>query len=183
MWEALLVKIESGYGAAAAGEIEGHRGPVPVSQYSAVPSLIPGEVVGFSLYSLLGGIGLGVRTKALALHCYGCDTQMGVSQYNNPALRTHCAFGPLEIIQPVAWAHDLATETFVYRLDVRGVDLESLSLHGRVGSVSGLVEEGIVRVALGDETYVAVQALMDSHGRVQVAPPGHESGELLLRLA
>lgn len=178
MWTQLVAYTAQGFGAAAATALAGYAGPVPVTQYCAVASLVPGTMVGFSLYALLPGLGLGLRTKALALHCYGCRFQIGMTQYTNSAVRTHSTLGPLEILEPVAWPHLLQTETFIYRLDLDGVDLEGVALRGLSAP---LAPDHAVRVALGPQTHVRVTALLEQHGRLEICPPGHAAGHLLVR--
>jgi hypothetical protein len=178
VWDQLVVYTEQGFGPGSSDVLFDYDGPVPVSQFCAVASLVPGTMVGFSLFTLLRGGGLGVRTKALGLHCYDPKFQIGMTQYTNAAVRTHCRFGPLEILEPVAWPHLLQTETFIYRLDLEGVDLAAMALHGarRVDRAP----DGVLRVALGPATHAGVEAARVAHGSVKVAPPGHADGHLLL---
>ncbi|MEL6179311.1 MAG: hypothetical protein AAFS10_10170 [Myxococcota bacterium] len=104
------------FGDEAALEAQRWTGLVPISSYCATPSWTPGTVVGFSLFSLIRGARLAVPTKALALKGYGCTRQIGITQYTNPALRTHTALGPLAVTHPRAWPHSLPERTFVYQL-------------------------------------------------------------------
>jgi hypothetical protein len=114
--------------ALAAGDppIDGWRGPVPLTEYCALATAEPGTVVGFSLYSLAPGRGLGVRTKALALACHGAARQIGITQWSSPAVATHLAFGPLELLEPRAPAHSLPDQTFLYRVTIPPGRLDAL---------------------------------------------------------
>ncbi|MCB9507308.1 MAG: hypothetical protein H6698_07235 [Myxococcales bacterium] len=91
---------------------------VGVTEYVALPSLSPGEVVGVSLFSLAAGARWGQRTKAMALRLLGANRQVGVTQYASPGVKLHLAFGPLRVIAPQAAVHSRPTETFVYAVDV-----------------------------------------------------------------
>src|SRR5205823_2708548 len=82
-WSAILQHVERVFGAAARAAFHTYDGPVPVSEYCALPTHQPGRVVGLSLFALFSGSGSGLRTKALALRCYGAQIQIGVTQYTN----------------------------------------------------------------------------------------------------
>lgn len=104
---------------------------VPTSEFCSIPRLISSEVVGYSLYSLLRG--LGVRAKALGLWVMatrGVLKQVGVAQWSNlPALRAHLRFGALELIDPITPLHTKAGETMIYRLTLPPQDrLKSIAL-------------------------------------------------------
>lgn len=94
----------------------------PTSEFCAIPRLTDplkaGEVVGYSLYSLLSG--LGVRAKSLGLWLAshrGISRQVGVAQWSNvAAIKSHLRFGHLEVIDPLTPLHTKAGETMIYRL-------------------------------------------------------------------
>lgn len=100
-----------------------YSGWVPVSEYCGIARMHDEGILGISLYSLLPGLGLGVRTKAAALACYASRVQLGVTQYDNPALRVHTAFGPLQIVRPAVHGHERGATSFLYRLEVPKVGL------------------------------------------------------------
>jgi hypothetical protein len=118
LWGRLMGQVAALFGTDAQRQFENYEGPVPVSEYCAVPTFEEGAVVGFSLFSLLPHRGLGLRTKALALRAYGAQRQVGVAQYTNAAVRTHAMLGPLRILAPQAWPHSRHEDTFVYELQV-----------------------------------------------------------------
>ncbi len=89
---------------------------VPVAEYTALCTPVAGDVVGFSLFSLLPG--LGVRAKALALLVMGAQTQTGITQIDNIALKTHARFGSLEVVRLGVEVHSRPQTTLVYRLAV-----------------------------------------------------------------
>lgn len=89
---------------------------VPVAEYCALPTPVVDEVVGFSLFSLEPGLGL--RAKAMALLAYGARRQLGMTQRDNTALKTHCRLGVLDIVQVGVAVHSRPLTTLVYRLDV-----------------------------------------------------------------
>jgi len=89
---------------------------VPLAEYTALCTPAVGDVVGFSLFSLLPGLGL--RAKALALLVMGARQQTGITQIDNIALRTHARFGPLEVVRLGVEVHSRPKTTLVYRLAV-----------------------------------------------------------------
>jgi hypothetical protein len=91
---------------------------IGVSEYVALPSLTPGEVVGVSLFSLVSGSRLGLRAKALALRVLEAKTQLGIAQLTNAALGMHLRFGALEIVAAGVRVHSRPDETFIYRVQV-----------------------------------------------------------------
>ena len=95
-----------------------YEGPVPVSEYSASPSIEPNTVCGFSLQSQMPGLNLGVRTKALALAVFGAKQQIGVTQFTNPAIRVHTKLGNLELTMHKPIVHTHSDNSFVYALNV-----------------------------------------------------------------
>lgn len=171
LWELLLSSVRERFGELAAREAEAFRGPIPVSEYCALPSFEPGAVVGFSLYSLVAGLGLGVRSKALALRCYGAVRQVGVTQYNSPALHTHCAFGPLEILSARAAPHSRPNDTFVYGVDVS--DTAHLDALISEGSRPEAPEPADVYLPLAPTGMPErVEALQRERGRLALVWPG-----------
>lgn len=95
-----------------------YEGMVPISEYCAALSVEPGCVSGFSLHSALSGQGIATRTKALALAVLEARTQIGVTQFNNPAIRVHARFGPMEILTHRPAVHTHPEESFIYRLEL-----------------------------------------------------------------
>ena len=113
---------------------------VPVAEFCALPTPEPGHVVGFSLFSLVAG--LGVRAKALGLLVMGARVQTGVTQIDNTALRTHCRFGPLVVDKRGVQVHSKPGTTLVYRLQVPS----SSTLIGLcTGSITRAVHAGPTR--------------------------------------
>ena len=93
---------------------------VPVAEFCALPTLTPGEIMGYSLFSLEPGLGVRAKAIGLSLHAsLGARSQLGVAQYSNlGALKSHLRFGPLELIDPLTPLHTRAGETFIYRLSL-----------------------------------------------------------------
>ena len=89
---------------------------IPLAEYTALPTPAAGHVVGFSLFSLVPGLGL--RAKAMALLAMGATHQTGITQVDNTALKTHCRLGPLEVIRVGVEVHSKPRTTLVYRLTV-----------------------------------------------------------------
>ncbi len=115
-----------------------YDGYVPISEYCASVSVEPGCVSGFSLHCQIPGHGLATRTKAFALAVLGAKNQIGVTQFDNPAIRVHARFGPMEIMlhRPVIHTHSM--ESFVYRL--RLPDHDTLIEMARGGVEFGVPE-------------------------------------------
>jgi hypothetical protein len=91
---------------------------VPVAETLAVPTLVPGRVMSCSMASLLPGRHLGLAAKLLGLAALGATEALGVTQYDNPALRSHTRLGDLEIVQPHLPFHSRPDVSFLYRLRV-----------------------------------------------------------------
>lgn len=107
--------------AARAGVPVGDDDLVPVAEYCALPTPEPGHVVGFSLFSLVAGLGL--RVKALGLFSLQARVQTGITQADplrplQGALRTHCRLGPLVVEKRGVRVHSKPGTTLVYRLQV-----------------------------------------------------------------
>jgi hypothetical protein len=87
---------------------------VPLAEFCALPTPVPGHVVGISLFSLVPGLGL--RAKALGLLVQQATTQTGVTQIDNAALATHCRLGGLRVVQVGVRVHSRPGTTLVYAL-------------------------------------------------------------------
>ncbi len=140
---------------------------IGVTEYIALPSVAPGEVVGVSLFSLVAGRRLGSRTKAMTLRLMGAATQTGVTQWTGAGIKLHLQFGPLRVVSSRVAVHDRPSETFVYQLPVPPQDClariergeawdapmpsgERLSLDPRSADVAGAIAEH----ARGRETWL-----------------------------
>jgi hypothetical protein len=99
---------------AAASEL-GFDGPIPLAGYSAAAMPTPGHWLGWSLCSMIPG--LGTVAKGLALEAYRATTLTGVAQYANPALHVHRKFGRMRILKAVLALHPVPG-TLVYQTDV-----------------------------------------------------------------
>lgn len=91
---------------------------IAVSEYVALPTVEPGRHTGISMFSLIEGRGLGLRSKALGLRAVHSSELIGVTQYASLGVAVHLRFGPLHIVSPSVAVHSRPGETFVYRLDV-----------------------------------------------------------------
>jgi hypothetical protein len=172
MWQSLVDSVREGFGTGASREVAEHQGWVPVSEYCALPSAQAGTCIGFSHYALLKGLGLGLRTKALAMACYGAKVQIGLTQYGNSAVRTHTALGPLELLEPRARPHDRSEDTFVYRLQLPGrAQLVSLVKEGAPAPESAEARDDDVEVRSG-HTGASMAKLLAAHGSVRIVRPG-----------
>jgi hypothetical protein len=180
--EELSAGVASTFGAAAGDAARAFAGPIPIAEYCALPTGEPGVVVGFSLYSLVAGARLGVRAKALALRCHRAHRQIGLTQYDNSAVRTHCLFGPLVLLAPRAPAHSRPDDTFVYEVACDGARLDELIANG--GEPAVAVEGAIELPVEAGRTAARVEALMARHGRLAIVAPGlvRRDGALTLTL-
>jgi hypothetical protein len=171
--DGLTQHVSRVFGAQAALALAAHQGLVPVSEYTALHTFDASRVVGFSLFSVLGTKGLGLRTKALALACYGARTQVGMTQYNNSAVRTHALLGPLRITHAVAPPHSRPQETFVYTLEVPPREhLARLASGDVVVPPQDLPTTQEIPVEEPAQAAATVVALLQAGRRVHVVTPG-----------
>jgi hypothetical protein len=89
---------------------------VPVSEFCALPSARAGTVVGVSLFTLLTGLGLATRSKALGLLCLGASVLVGVAQRGSAGERVHRRFGALRVLLDRPAPHPEAERTYVYEV-------------------------------------------------------------------
>lgn len=121
---------------------EGYEGIVPVSAFCAVPTGQPGTVVAFTLFSLLSGLGLGLRTKAMGLLVLRAQRQIGVTRREGSARRLHEKIGPLQVLRDRPAAHPDARGSMVYELTVPPpAALQDLVLRGSVPREGGTKRE------------------------------------------
>jgi hypothetical protein len=99
-----------------------YEGLVPFSMYIAIPTPEKDTWFGHNLASLnpvfpdLGLSGLGTVTKSLGLKAFGCDIQVGATQWDSSALFIHTRFGPLELETAFTPAHsEIMTLTYIAR--------------------------------------------------------------------
>lgn len=91
---------------------------VPVAETLAVPTLVPGRVMSCSMASVWPGRHLGLAAKLLGLAALGATEALGVTQYDNPALRSHTRLGDLEVVEPTLAFHSRPDVSFLYRLRI-----------------------------------------------------------------
>lgn len=151
-----------------------YEGWFPISEYCAAVSIEPGCVSGFSLHSLLAGQGIATRTKALALAAFGATAQIGVTQFENPAIRVHARFGPMEILLHRPSVHTHSEDSFVYRLELP--DRETLVQMAAGGLDFGVPDRPEGMKWLFDPTDEVSQGRLASHitdgGRAWIVSPG-----------
>ncbi len=175
LWQALVAQVERQFGSQAVADLRGYQGLVPISEYCAAATFEPGVVVGFSLFALRKG--LGIRTKALAMACYGAKRQIGVTQYPNRSVSAHCAFGPLRLMDPRTLAHSRPEDSFTYELVFNDPQhLLALIEHGDKARHPPMDAEFEVEVR-PEKTAREVEALIAKHGPLAIAPPGLRRGE------
>ncbi len=63
-------------------------------------------------------INLACYTKALALKTYRAKRIMGLTQYDNRAVRIHGLFGRMYLHDAIVWTHSRPFRSFTYRMDV-----------------------------------------------------------------
>lgn len=132
---------------------------IPLAEYTALPSPQAGHVVGFSLFSLVPGLGL--RAKAMALLAMGAVEQTGITQVDNLALKTHARFGPLEIIKVGVEVHSKPRTTLVYRLRVPSTSILTALA---VGTLSRVEFDG-PRKTISAEALTAGDIVVDVDAR------------------
>ncbi len=171
LWRALVAQAGRQFGEAAGRGLDDYAGLVPVSEYCAARSFEPDTVVGFSLFALLPGRGLAVRTKAMALRCYGASRQIGATQYGNASVRTHCAFGPLRVVAARAVAHSQPGDTFIYALELDDLDRLDALACGAPTHDPPIAPTHWLPLEVGG-VGAGVERLVEAHGEVWIAPPG-----------
>ncbi len=155
-------------------------GLVPVSGFCALRTSDPDTISAISLFSVLRGHGLGVRTKALGLAGHGAARQVGVTQYDNAAVRAHAAFGELELLATRAHGHTYASRSFVYALTVPGADVLAALREGHVERAA--VPDGARLEAVDAEIGPRLEARLETEGAVRILPPGQARCERGLAL-
>ena len=162
-----LTPEERGVLARLVGEASatGYAGPIPVAAYCAAPTADRDRWVGWSLTSVVPRSGLAFVTKGLALRTYGAATLVGVTQYDNLALRIHTKFGPARIEAARVGLHT-APNTLVYATDVcRWLD-------GRADRGPGATPTWLVSAA-DAERHAEMQQMLDARTHtLMILPPG-----------
>ena len=171
LWERLRGRYRELFGFEIQHPVEEHVGWVPISEYCAIPSPDGATVVGVSLYTLIPGYGLGLRSKAFGLACLKAVRQVGVTQYDNPAIRVHASLGSLEIRAAQAVNHPQPERSFVYELAVPPP--ETLARLAR-SAPSAFPEPPPAAewVPIDDRTGQRIQQLIEERLSVRILPPG-----------
>ena len=91
---------------------------VPMSAFCALHTRTPDTVVACTLFSLLPGLELGLRTKAMGLLVLRARTQIGVTRRAGPVRALHERIGALRVLQDRPPVHPRAAESMVYELTV-----------------------------------------------------------------
>lgn len=137
----------------------GASGLVPLSMYIAMPARGEDTWFGHNLASLnpvvpeLGLRGLASITKAAALKCFRCRTQIGATQWDSKALRIHTRFGPLELLTAWTPGHSEAA-TLTYRVEITDEKLRSA-----LGDPGVRLERPVVDLVVASTDEPAMQAL------------------------
>jgi hypothetical protein len=156
---------------------------IPVSGQIASPATGKGTFIGISLFSLGRQIAdeqyLGLYTKALALEVYRARQDglfLGISQYDNPALKIHGRFSSrMEIEQAMVPLHPKKEMTLVYKMKI---DYDPYDLDARPTAVSPTFWLN----ARDSETKREIQRGLREGKRYQIAPPFavQRDGEIFL---
>lgn len=85
-----------------------------VAAWCGVPTVVPGVVMGVSALSTRPGLGAGAVAKRLGVASLRARVQRGLTQWDNPAVRSHCRLGALRIVGPAPAVHGAAERSFVY---------------------------------------------------------------------
>lgn len=158
---------------------EDYDGFVPISEYCACPTVEPNTVSGFSLHSHVPGQGIATRTKALGLAVLGARRQVGVTQFDNPAIRVHVRFGPMEvkIHRPIVHTHP--DDSFVYSLDLPEQDTLLEIARGESEFGAGQLPTGQRWTFMHDDelAHGRLRQHLAQDGRAWVIPPGWRATE------
>jgi hypothetical protein len=156
-----------------------YEGFVPISEYCACPTVEPNTVSGFSLHSHIPGQGIATRTKALGLLVMGARRQIGVTQFENPAIRVHVRFGAMEvkIHRPIVHTH--SDDSFVYSLDLPSDDEMLAIVRGESEFGAGDRADGQRWTFLHDDelAHGRLREHLQEGGRAWVVPPGWRATE------
>jgi hypothetical protein len=171
LWERLRARYRELFGFEMSSPIEDYVGWVPISEYCAISSPDGATAVGVSLYSLFPGAHLGLRSKAFSLACLEASRQVGATQYDNPAVSIHAAFGPLEIRAAQAVNHSHPERTFVYELKLPSVDALCAIARGALPATPDAPPTAQL-LPIDDRTGTRVQALLSERHRLRIVPPG-----------
>lgn len=171
LWQRLRTRYRHLFGFEMSSPIEDYVGWVPVSEYCAISSPDRVTAVSVSLFSLLRGAHLGLRAKAFSLACLEARRQLGVTQYDNPAVSLHAAFGSLEIRSAMAVNHPHPERTFVYELELPSVEALGEIARGRL-PVPPEAPPTAQLLPIDDRTGARVQGLLTERLKLRVFPPG-----------
>ena len=145
---------------------------VPVSGFCAARTADPTCIVAFSLFAVLPRRALGLRTKALGLLLHGAERQIGVTQYDNSAVRIHSTFGSLRVLSATAPGHTRPLASFVYELAVPDTGtLEAWAGGDRPPRSTTALPGDSVPLDAGVAASVA--ALLEEAGAAFIVAPGH----------
>lgn len=156
------------------GVPDGYDGLVPISEYCACPTIEPHCVSGFSLQTQVTGVGIGTRTKALALLIYRSRAQIGVTQFDNPSIRVHARFGPMRMTIHRPSIHTHAHNSFAYRVDLPGDEHLLALARGDFGAILHDVPEGEGWSfdPSSEEDHARLGQLLGEGAEVWISPPG-----------
>ena len=94
-----------------------------VAAWCGVPTVVPGVVMGVSLFSLQERIGAAYVAKRLGLASLSAKFQRGITQWDNRSLGTHTRLGPLRVVGPAPEAHGQSGRSLVYEVEIGAVSL------------------------------------------------------------
>ncbi len=145
----------------------------PLSEYCACPTVAPDTVSGFSLQSQRTGQGLARRTKALAMLLYGARKQVGVTQFDNAAIRVHASFGPLRLAIHRPCIHTHAEKSFVYHAILPPEEILLQMAHGTLTQAPYTLPDGDMwRFDPMDESHhERASTLLEQGSRLWLVPP------------
>lgn len=133
------------------------RGDEIRASWVGIPTLVPGRIMGVSMFAVERGCG--AWAKLWGAHLLGARQIRGVVQLGAPAIRTHTRLGPMRVIGPAPGPHELAARSFVYQTDL-DPSIIAATMHGHRGRVLGVTDE------LPEPGQLIVG--LDASGRMQV---------------
>ena len=122
--------------------------------------------MGVSLFSHVASRGAGTLAKTLALGMLRAERQRGIAQLGSRSLRVHTRMGALRVLGPAPIAHEEASTSFVYEVDLSDRRTWAEALAGRAP------RDG---TAFRLDDHAALSAVLDrARGgeRVEVVSPG-----------
>jgi hypothetical protein len=145
---------------------------VPLSMFTALPSMQAGTYINPTLCSVIHRQQLATCTMALGIASYAMDTLKSIVQYDNPAIKVHARFGSLMMEAAQVAVHDLSSMTFVYRLDLADKEEVFDHVYEKVDETKVASEADILLDPVDNKKKQSLQHAIEGGGGFTVMRPG-----------